>query len=219
MCGISLIISGVRIDLSSLLPDTTICSSLSGETANFLFSVDDIKAALRRRGPDSLGSKSIFLHADEERTLQSSVEEEKAIEGSHFIEIPVSNNTSFGKLIFVGATLQLRGVYPITQPLVDKSGNILIYNGEVFGGIELNSDTNDTEVLMQSLKECCNCLSHEHEGTCGNGKYSVPELLSKIKGPWALIYWQVTFAWKTQRQYGLVEMHLEGEVFLFIGLV
>ncbi|XP_023767251.1 uncharacterized protein LOC111915848 [Lactuca sativa] len=190
MCGISLIISGVRIDLSSLLPDTTICSSLSGEAANFLFSVDDIKAALRRRGPDSLGSKSIFLHADEERTLQASVEEEESIEESHFIDNHVLNNTLFGKLIFVGATLQLRGVYPVTQPLVDKSGNILIYNGEVFGGIDLNSDINDTEVLMKSLKECCNCLSHEHEGTCRNGKYSVPELLSKIKGPWALIYWQ-----------------------------
>lgn len=95
----------------------------------FLFSVDDIKAALRRRGPDSLGSKSIFLHADEERTLQASVEEEESIEESHFIDNHVLNNTLFGKLIFVGATLQLRGVYPVTQPLVDKSGNILIYNG------------------------------------------------------------------------------------------
>ncbi|KAI3738878.1 hypothetical protein L2E82_29106 [Cichorium intybus] len=76
MCEIALIISGVRIDLSSLLPDTSICSSPSQETESILFSVDDIKAALRRRGPDSLGSKSIFLHTDDERTLQSSLEEE-----------------------------------------------------------------------------------------------------------------------------------------------
>ncbi|KAI3763695.1 hypothetical protein L2E82_13689 [Cichorium intybus] len=187
MCGIALIISGVRIDLSSLLPDTTIRSFPSQETESILFSVDDIKTALRRRGPDSLGSKSIFLHTDDERTLQSALEEEKEpIKESN----RVLNYTLFGKLIFVGATLQLRGVYPITQPLVDKSGNILVYNGEVFGGIEVNSDSNDTEILMQSLNKCCSCISHEHEDTCGNGKYSVPEILSKIKGPWALIYWQ-----------------------------
>lgn len=34
-----------------------------------------------------------------------------------------------GELLFLGATLQLRGVSPIVQPLVDKFGNILVYNG------------------------------------------------------------------------------------------
>lgn len=221
MCGIALIISGVRIDLSSLLLDTTNCSSSSQEPATLLFSVDDIKAALRKRGPDSLGSKAIFLHADEGRTIQSSMGAEPTKE-SHIKDDCVLNNSLYGKVLFVGATLQLRGIYPITQPLVDKSGNILVYNGEVFGGIELSSDSNDAEVIMQSLGKCCNCLSHNHEGACsssGNGKYSVPELLSTIKGPWALIYWQVTFEWRAQRQYGLVEMHLEGEAFLFTGQV
>ncbi|KAI3500684.1 hypothetical protein L1887_36508 [Cichorium endivia] len=67
---------------------------------------------------------------------------------------------------------------------------------------------------MQYLNKCCNSISHEHEDTCGNGKYSVPEFLSKIKGLWALIYWQLTFEWKVHRLYGLVEMQLEGEVLL-----
>ncbi|KAI3818208.1 hypothetical protein L1987_12011 [Smallanthus sonchifolius] len=188
MCGISLIISGVRIDLSSLLPDATSCSSQQSET--LLFCVDDIKAALRKRGPDSLGSKSIFLDAHEGRILQSSVEGEEPAKITDLKDNFVLNNSLVGKLLFVGATLQLRGVYPITQPLVDKSGNILVYNGEVFGGVELGNDSNDAEVLIESLSKCCNCLSHEHDGTCSSGKYSVPEFLSKIKGPWALIYWQ-----------------------------
>ncbi|KAI3731526.1 hypothetical protein L1987_62714 [Smallanthus sonchifolius] len=178
MCGIALIISGVRIDLSSLLPDATNCSSLPQQSETLLFCVDDIKAGLRKRGPDSLGIKSIFLDAHEGRFLRSSVE----------VEEPADLTDNF--ILFVGATLQLRGVYPITQPLVDKSGNILVYNGEVFGGIELSNDSNDAEVLIESLSKCCNCLSHEHDGTCSSGKYSVPEFLSKIKGPWALIYWQ-----------------------------
>lgn len=35
------------------------------------------------------------------------------------------------ELYFVGATLQLRGTNPIIQPLVDASGNILVYNGMI----------------------------------------------------------------------------------------
>lgn len=33
------------------------------------------------------------------------------------------------KLHFFGATLQLRGINPLVQPLVDASGNFLVYNG------------------------------------------------------------------------------------------
>ncbi|KAJ9563857.1 hypothetical protein OSB04_009017 [Centaurea solstitialis] len=193
MCGIALIISGVRIDLSSLLLDTTNCSSSSQESV--LFSVDDIKAALRKRGPDSLGSKAIFLHADEGRSIRSLMEGEEPTKESDIKGSCVLNNGLFGKVLFVGATLQLRGIHPITQPLVDESGNILVYNGEIFGGIEFSRDSNDAEVLMQSLGKCCNCLSHNHEGACsssGNVKHSVPELLSTIRGPWALLYWQAS---------------------------
>lgn len=32
-------------------------------------------------------------------------------------------------LYFIGATLQLRGVGPICQPLVDSCGNVLVFNG------------------------------------------------------------------------------------------
>ncbi|XP_071735562.1 uncharacterized protein [Rutidosis leptorrhynchoides] len=193
MCGIALIISGVRIDLSSILPDSLNYSLPSSQSETSSFSVDDIKAALGKRGPDSLGSKCIHLHADKGRILINSIEEEVITKESDLIDSYVLNDGLFGEVLFIGATLQLRGTYPITQPLLDKSGNILIYNGEVFGGIGLDFDSNDTEVLMQCLRKCCNCISHEHEGMCaahGNEMYSVPELLSSIKGPWALVYWQ-----------------------------
>ncbi|XP_076947218.1 uncharacterized protein LOC143619084 [Bidens hawaiensis] len=185
MCGIALIISGVRIDLS------TDYSHISHDSETILFSVDDIKAALRKRGPDSLGSKSVSLHVHEGHIIRSSAEEEESTDISNLKDdFDLNNNTLDGKVLFLGATLQLRGVCPIIQPFVDKSGNILVYNGEVFGGIEISNNSNDGEVLIESLSKCCNCLSHEHDGTCTSGKYSVPESLSKIKGPWALIYWQ-----------------------------
>lgn len=83
--------------------------------------MDDLKAALGRRGPDSLGCKKIFLHP--------------TVSGEDCVELRYCGDkcdcTFFanGELHFIGATLQLRGVNPITQPLVDESGNILVYNG------------------------------------------------------------------------------------------
>jgi asparagine synthetase B (glutamine-hydrolysing) len=134
-------------------------------------SVEDVKAVLSQRGPDSVGEKTIHLRPNcgQESATLSVVE---TSEGTYKLE----ETTSLGELHFIGSTLQLRGTSPIRQPLVDSSGNILAYNGEVFGGIELNSYDNDTEVLLKSLEKA---------------KSLVPDVLSMIKGPWAIIYWQV----------------------------
>ncbi|CAF2090534.1 unnamed protein product [Brassica napus] len=164
MCGIAVIVCGVRIELSTL-------SSPSDRPFERLqFSSEDVKSVLSQRGPDSVGEKKILLQptcAQEPVTL--SVFE--AGEGTCNLE----NATTSGELHFIGSTLQLRGTSPIIQPLVDSSGNILAYNGEVFGGIELSSFDNDTEVLLEALEKA-NAL--------------VPDVLSMIKGPWAIIYWQ-----------------------------
>lgn len=60
---------------------------------------------------------------------------------------------------------------------------LLLWKGEIFGGIDIASDENDGEVLMRLLGGC---------------KGSVPNALSRIKGPWAIIYWQVTLSGKFQ---------------------
>ncbi|KAG7640414.1 Glutamine amidotransferase type 2 domain [Arabidopsis suecica] len=167
MCGIAIVVCGVRIELSTLL------SSLSETETPFerlQVSVEDVKAVLSQRGPDSVGEKTIHLRPNcgQESATLSVVE---TSEGTYKLE----ETTSLGELHFIGSTLQLRGTSPIRQPLVDSSGNILAYNGEVFGGIELNSYDNDTEVLLKSLEKA---------------KSLVPDVLSMIKGPWAIIYWQ-----------------------------
>lgn len=95
-----------------------------------VFSVDDLQSALQRRGPDSLGSKKLFLD------ISSSAEEQVC---GACIENEVDGDTGSGKhclknfvgeMHFIGATLQLRGVEPVLQPFMDESGNILVYNGE-----------------------------------------------------------------------------------------
>ncbi|KAF2325442.1 hypothetical protein GH714_028736 [Hevea brasiliensis] len=197
MCGIALIICGIRIDLSATLlhsqspgPNPEPVSS-----SNFVFSVDDLEAALRRRGPDSLGSKKVII-SSKDQELFSAIEDEDGgaklldcANGETCLQVPYS----VGQLHFIGATLQLRGRTPVTQPLVDYSGNILIYNGEIFGGIHVESDSNDGEILMKTLGRCCSCSSREHTSACsgsGKGKSSVLDVLSTIKGPWGVIYWQ-----------------------------
>lgn len=69
-----------------------------------------------------------------------------------------------------------------------------VFKGEIFGGINVESDSNDGEILMRTLGSCCSCSSREHASACssnGKGRTSVLDVLSTIKGPWAVIYWQV----------------------------
>lgn len=121
-----------------------------------MFSVDDLKAALRNRGPDSLGSKKVFLQFNDsgQNQISSFIEDDEALELGMEIEklhilgseskcgcLPFDNGlpstldfhvgvrNPAAELHFIGATLQLRGKNPIVQPLEDASGNILVYNG------------------------------------------------------------------------------------------
>ncbi|XP_068333219.1 uncharacterized protein [Pyrus communis] len=197
MCGIALIIRGIRFHLSSLFLNSTLQVLNSDQLA---FDIDDLREALRRRGPDSLGSTKLLLHSpilnrlpvrEIVSSIEGEVKEESRCEGdegncfylengrtphlhTHFSTVPWSS----AELHFLGATLQLRGVSLVVQPLIDSAKNILVYNGEIFGGIDIGSDENDGEVLLQLLGECC--------------LGSIPGVLSRIKGPWAIIYWQVT---------------------------
>lgn len=117
-----------------------------------MFSLDDIKAALRKRGPDSLGSRKVSLqfNVSGHKQVCSLIEDDETLEmeklhifgpGNQCGIIPLDNGlhdklyNNFSvqnlaaELHFIGATLQLRGMNPIVQPLVDASGNVLVYNG------------------------------------------------------------------------------------------
>lgn len=86
-----------------------------------MFSVDDFKAALARRGPDSLRCKQFIL--------RPTVTEEGRAEMRCCGDQCDCTFFARGEFHFIGATLQLRGRNPITQPLVDESSNVLVYNG------------------------------------------------------------------------------------------
>ncbi|KAL2905397.1 Asparagine synthetase domain-containing protein 1 [Bienertia sinuspersici] len=184
MCGVALIVDGLSIDLSSINCTQQLPSATNVES--FSFTIDDLKASLLRRGPDSLGTKRVILELKDEEILSYVAKDECNHCGNEETEMRM--HQPFAEMHFLGAVLQLRGTKPVTQPLVDSTGNVLIYNGEIYAGIHMVCDSNDTEVLLQSLGNCCSCQSHGNLSSC-SGK-PVPELLSSIKGPWAAIYWQ-----------------------------
>ncbi|XP_061091095.1 asparagine synthetase domain-containing protein 1 [Conger conger] len=78
--------------------------------------------------------------------------------------------------LFSAHVLHMRG--PMTpQPVEDDSGNVFLWNGEVFGGLPVGQEENDTHVLAQHL-------SHSQLPD------EVLSVLSRVRGPWAFIYYQ-----------------------------
>lgn len=100
-----------------------------------VFTVDDLKAALRRRGPDALESKKLHLHFNfsGQKSISSIIEDHEAVDTENLQMVQCGNKCDCGpaaaEFHFIGAILQLRGLNPVVQPLVDSNGNILLYNG------------------------------------------------------------------------------------------
>ncbi|KAG9299267.1 hypothetical protein G9A89_013915 [Geosiphon pyriformis] len=93
-----------------------------------------------------------------------------------------SERTQYNDLVkFYGAVLHLRGVGITKQPIIDEGGQILLWNGEIFNGIEVADHENDGARLFQCLKVCDEATSQDD---------SIIKTLTKIEGPFAFIYWQ-----------------------------
>jgi hypothetical protein len=130
-------------------------------------------------------------------------------------------------LQLAASLLQLRGSSPSTSPLQDSSGNVLCFNGEVFGGLDVPDGGNDGKCLLAALEALHSKYSQqEHkahvqqpedeqqqqqvqqsedddqqqqhiqlqqskdEQQQQQQQQEVTALLSKLRGPWSLIYWQ-----------------------------
>ena len=78
-------------------------------------------------------------------------------------------------LTFTGSLLQLRGREPISTPLYDDNSNVLLWNGEIFGGLDVPIGSSDSHVLFHALT---NAKADE-----------IPIILSTLRGPWAIIFW------------------------------
>ncbi|DBA90990.1 TPA: hypothetical protein ACH3X2_004197 [Trebouxia sp. C0005] len=71
-----------------------------------------------------------------------------------------------------GSLLQLRGSTAGVTPIKDGQGNLLVLNGEIFGGLDIAPKCNDSQGLLQALSA---------------GK--APDVFNCLRGPWAAVYW------------------------------
>ena len=129
-----------------------LCISKDAEIANSI--LHELEPTLQRRGPDN------FQRIDRIEKLHSKSQDIKS---------------SSIYVTFAGCVLWLRGKCPQSQPLIDRNGGILLWNGDVFGGFDVTGEECDTMVLSEKLS---------HPNT------NIPELMSNIQGPYAFIYYQ-----------------------------
>lgn len=86
--------------------------------------------------------------------------------------------------------LHMRGLLT-PQPVQDDGANVLLWNGEVFGGLLVKPEENDTRVVSRCLSSC-------------SGPSDFLSVLSRIRGPWAFVYYQKAgdFLWFGRDYFG-----------------
>lgn len=80
--------------------------------------------------------------------------------------------------LFSGHVLHLRGVLT-AQPVEDERGNVFLWNGEIFNGITVEAEENDTQIMSNYLSSCQN-------------ESDIMSLFSAVQGPWSFIYYQAS---------------------------
>ena len=94
-----------------------------------------------------------------------------------------------GESSFAASVLHIQGEEVCPQPYVSNAEDILLWNGEVFGGVPLNPEQSDTEVIAHLLGEA---MDEATSSTSLNGDFDfsvVTLALSVIEGPYAFIYY------------------------------
>ncbi|CAG2058730.1 unnamed protein product [Timema podura] len=81
------------------------------------------------------------------------------------------------KAHFVGSVLWMQGRQLFGQPAIDNKGNVLLWNGDIFGGkLSGNTETSDTKVLLDALGE----------------EVPLLQVMCTVRGPYSFIYWNNT---------------------------
>lgn len=78
--------------------------------------------------------------------------------------------------LFSASVLHMRGLLT-EQPVQDDAGNIFQWNGEIFGGLPVSPEENDTSAFSRRLSSC-------------SSPSEILSVLTTIQGPWAFVYYQ-----------------------------
>uniref|UniRef100_UPI0037E923E7 asparagine synthetase domain-containing protein 1 n=1 Tax=Semicossyphus pulcher TaxID=241346 RepID=UPI0037E923E7 len=91
-------------------------------------------------------------------------------------DLTVRGTTPCYQCLFSAHVLHMRGLLT-PQPVQDNAGNVLLWNGEIFGGVPVMPEENDTAVISQRLSSC-------------NNPSEILSVLSSMRGPWGFVYYQ-----------------------------
>nr|XP_019955293.1 PREDICTED: asparagine synthetase domain-containing protein 1 [Paralichthys olivaceus] len=91
-------------------------------------------------------------------------------------DLTVTGRDPCYQCLFSAHVLHMRGLLT-PQPLQDNIGNVLLWNGEIFGGLPVKPSENDTVVVSQALLSC-------------NSPSEILSVLSSVRGPWGFVYYQ-----------------------------
>ncbi|XP_071777775.2 asparagine synthetase domain-containing protein 1 [Centroberyx gerrardi] len=91
-------------------------------------------------------------------------------------DLTVTGTNLCYQCVFSAHVLHMRGVLT-PQPVQDGTRNVLVWNGEVFGGLPVTPEENDTAVLSRQLSAC-------------SKPAEILSVLSGVRGPWAFVYYQ-----------------------------
>lgn len=168
MCGIALVLEALQLNASP--PDTHTSSDSTTSSARFGAAFDqEIQQKLHRRGPDHIAKRAVALASDG------------------------SNSATQHDLAIYAAVLHLRGDALFAQPVADAEGNVLGWNGEIFGGTfsdAIGVHENDTKYLSQELLRVAQDIAGDAEGNEDDQTRSkrIIDVFHQIHGPFAFIW-------------------------------
>eukprot|EP01039_Chlorochromonas_danica_P008026 gene8027-8854_t len=162
MCGIGLVIQPSPPEYDSS-SSTSSASCLPSSSTYWSELGGDLAERLSRRGPNH----------------------------SARLTLPATNTTQHFSITFLASVLHIQGDVVTKQPVVDSHGNILLWNGEVFGGYEdWSVHESDTTLLMQTLEyHISNLVYSNNESLSGEVVRILMDVLGKVEGPYAFIYY------------------------------
>lgn len=120
---------------------------------------NDIISSIARRGPNFSSSHSISIDNKNQSNIQ-----------------------------VCASVLHIQGEIMTTQPVIDVDRNILLWNGQVFGGIKIPQNQSDTITISYQLQSI---LMNENSQPLTDYKEvanKITYFLTQIQGPFAIIY-------------------------------
>jgi asparagine synthetase B (glutamine-hydrolysing) len=90
--------------------------------------------------------------------------------------------------VFGASVLHIQGTHITRQPYIDVDENILCWNGEVFGGIERDTNVSDTVLVAALLRNSIHNITLQPSSLESIGN-AIVSALSIICGPYAFVYY------------------------------